>query len=213
MPRLARLSRDRPARFGGRGGRGRRLVPDEESRDAIFRGPHGQAPAGGKAVHTVIFRQNADHGGEGRTGKTFLQSPEHVLGLRRAQLDQPIRVEPARRQTDRINRPLAKSLMRRKSPQDTTGTGPDDAGQQAKAEADGRRKIVLDRRQQFMQRANRQAVIGKGIVERRRAEMRDRPNFRGAARLFSEAPSQGLKVMCAVHGAPSTHPSRPVFRR
>jgi hypothetical protein len=90
---LARFSRDRPARFGGRCGLGSWKIADQESGNAIFRGTHGKAPAGGKIVHPVILRQNANHGGEGRIRKTFLQSPEYVLGLRGVQLDQPIRVE------------------------------------------------------------------------------------------------------------------------
>lgn len=106
---------------------------------------------------------------------------------------------------------MVKSLMRRKNPQDKTGTGADDAGQQAKAEADGRRKITVASWKQFMERANRQAAIGQGAIKRRRAQRNGWPsfwlNFRanpwanpwGKSPLLSDAPAKGLKVIFAGH--------------
>jgi hypothetical protein len=142
MPRLARLRRDRPAGFGGRRGLASRPVPDQESGDAILRGAHGQAPAGGKIVNPIVFRQDPNHGGEGGIGETFFQSPEHALGLGGAQLDQAVGVEAGGRQADRVDPAVAKRLIRRQNPEHETGTAPENTGQETETEADGRGEIA-----------------------------------------------------------------------
>ena len=165
---------------------------------------HGEAAAGGEIIGALAGRQQADGGGDGARFERLVERPQHVLRLRRTDMDDKGRIDAERGEALRIEHAAVAALPGRQRPQDMAGAGAHDARQQAHGEAERGGKVARFGRQAFVERAGGQPAAGQGAVDAAVAKTGDGPVGTPQALLTGDAGAQRRDGGPAAHGA---HPS------